>query len=204
MRTNRMGSLRVLEIIVLTVCASVPVACGESEPVNPVGSDGTSVVMTRLLRFNERAEGLEEDPSRIEAYHRYSEPLLRILEDNGGRLLWSGSAGPPVIGESQEPFHEIVVVEYPSVETYLELLTDERVAANDAYRQAGLACQWFIPGVTEDAVPGEVFSVEVGRATRDRKLSWVLGSYDFVEALNDLSGLFWSSSGEFLADLGDR
>ena len=36
--------------------------------------------------------------------------------------------------------------------------------------------------------------------TCDRELPWVLGSDDFVEALNDLGGLFWSSSGESLAD----
>ena len=41
-------------------------------------------------------------------------------------------------------------------------------------------------------------------ATRDWKLSGVLGSDDFVEALNDLGGLFWSSPGEPLADPFNR
>lgn len=116
------------------------------------------MVMTRLLRFNERAEGLEEDLSGREAYRRYSEPLLRIAEERGGRLVWSGSTGPLVIEESRAPFHEIVVVEHPSEEVHREVIRDQRVLDNQPYRQAGLEYQWLIRAVPEDAIPNDALS----------------------------------------------
>ncbi len=150
-----MGTLRVFGTGVLTLCVLAAVGCGESEPVIQEGGDGTPVVMVQLLRFNERAEGIEEDLSGSEAYRRYSESLLDAVEERGGRLVWSGSTGPLVIGESQEPFHEMVVVEYPSQEAHHEVMDHPRVVENEAYRQAGLECQWRIPAVTADETPGE-------------------------------------------------
>ena len=141
--------------IVLAMCAFVAIGCGDSEPVSPEGDHGTPVVMTQMLRFKERAEGLDEDLSGSEAYQRYNEPLLRAAEERGGGLLWSGSTGPLVIGESPVPFQEIVVVEYPSQQVYLEVMGDQRVVDQEAYRQAGLECQWRIPAVTVDETPGE-------------------------------------------------
>jgi uncharacterized protein (DUF1330 family) len=111
--------------------------------------------MTRLLRFNERAEGIEEDLTGSETYRRYSETLVGVVGEYGGRLVWSGSTGPLVIGESQGPFHEIVVVEYPSEQVYLEVRGDPRVVNQEAYRRAGLECQWRIPAVTAKEAPGE-------------------------------------------------
>jgi uncharacterized protein (DUF1330 family) len=152
---DQMGNSRVWETILLAVCALATIGCGDSEPVTPGGDDGTPVVVTQMLRFNERAEGLDEDLSGSEAYQRYNEPLLRAAEERGGGLLWSGSTGPLVIGESQVPFHEIVVVEYPSQQVYLEVMGDPRVVDQEAYRQVGLECQWRIPAVTVDETPGE-------------------------------------------------
>ena len=150
-----MGILRVWGTILLAACALTVVGCGGSDRVTPEGGDGTPVVMTHLLRFSERAEGIEEDLTGREAYLRYSEARLRTVEECGGRLLWLGSTGPLVIGESQAPFHEIVVVEYPSEQAYLDVMADRRVVDSEAYRQAGLECQWRIPAVTADETPGE-------------------------------------------------
>jgi uncharacterized protein (DUF1330 family) len=147
-----MGGFRVTGFIVLTLCALAAVSCGDADPVAREVDEEISVVMARLLRFHERAEGLEEDLSGREAYRRYSGPLLRVAEERGGRLVWSGSTGPLVIGESQAPFHEMAVVGYPSQEVYLEVVHDPRVVANEAYREAGLECQWLIPATTQDEI----------------------------------------------------
>lgn len=156
-----MGNSGVWGTVLLTVFALTTVGCGESEPVIPEGGEGTPVVMTLLLRFNEGAEGIEEDLTGSEAYRRYNDSLLDAVEERGGRLVWSGSVGPLVIGESQAPFHEIVVVEYPSEQAYLDVLADQRVVDSEAYRQAGLDCQWRIPAVTANETPGAWVPPEV-------------------------------------------
>lgn len=152
---GKMGDSGIWGTTFLAVFALAVVSCGESEPVTPEGSDGTPAVMTQLLRFNDRAEGIEENLSGSEAYRRYSESLLDAVEEHGGRLVWSGSTGPLVIGESQGVFHEIEVVEYPSEQAYQDVMADPRVVGSEAYRQAGLECQWRIPAVTVDETPGE-------------------------------------------------
>jgi uncharacterized protein (DUF1330 family) len=158
-----MSGSRMTAIIVVTLCALAAVGCGDSDPVTQEVDEERSVVMTQLLRFNEQAQGIEEDLSGREAYRRYGEALLEVAEERGGRLLWSGSTGPLVIGESHAPFHEIVVVEHPSEEVYREVIRDQRVLDNQPYRQAGLECQWLIPAVPEDAIPNDALSGARGR-----------------------------------------
>ncbi len=150
--------------VFLTLFLLSAFGCGGSDPLIQAADDETPLVMTRMLRFNEQAEGLEEALSGREAFLRYSESLLGVVEEAGGRLVWTGSTGPLVIGESEGEFHELVSIEYPSLRAFREVMDDPRVTENEAYRQAGLECQWLIPGFTDDEVPDDVLSGARGSA----------------------------------------
>src|SRR5262249_59421030 len=51
------------------------------------------VVMVNLLRFKQRADGVDEGVSGEEAYRRYGEAMRAFVESKGGRVLWVGGGG---------------------------------------------------------------------------------------------------------------
>src|ERR1700693_5369876 len=85
------------------------------------------LVMLNLLRFKERADGVDEGISGAEAYARYSaatEPFLRAV---GGRLRAALQAQETVIGPEGREWDLVLLVEYPSRAKFTEM------AANPEY-----------------------------------------------------------------------
>ena len=113
--------------------------------------DDRPVVMLNLLRFKEAADPPDEGLRGVEAYRRYGEPMRRIVEESGGRFLWMGRVDAFVIGESDQAFDAVALVEYPSRRTFVEVVNDPRVREIAAHRSAGLAGQWLL-ATTEGAV----------------------------------------------------
>lgn len=114
----------------------------------------TPVVMVNLLRFKERADGPDDGLSGEEAYARYAEQMTAFVESQGGRVIWSGRVDSWVIGESDEEFHMIAAVEYPSRQEFLRIARDPRVAEFGTHRAAGLEMQWLIATTTVEGVGG--------------------------------------------------
>ena len=108
------------------------------------GPSDTPVVMVNLLRFKECAGAPDEGASGMEAYHRYGEPMRRIVEERGGRFLWMGRVDSFVIGASDTPFDAVALVEYPSRRVFVEIMNDPRVREIGAHRAAGLEGQWLV------------------------------------------------------------
>ncbi len=67
------------------------------------GPDDGPVVMLNLNRYRDR-----------EAYGRYGEVALRVLEKVGGRILWHADANETVIGDDSDIYDEVIAVWYPS------------------------------------------------------------------------------------------
>ena len=59
--------------------------------------NGGEVVMLNLLKFKARAEG--EEGSGRDAYNRYGDEVLKMVEERGGTLLWQGRADHVFIGD---------------------------------------------------------------------------------------------------------
>lgn len=81
----------------------------------------TPVVMVNLLRFKEKTEKGNE--SGQEAYMRYSQNVLPLLEKVGGKILWSGQVNMTVIGDAEGQPDMVIIVEYPSVQNFLAMAT---------------------------------------------------------------------------------
>ena len=85
------------------------------------------VVMLNLLRFK---------PGGEESYAEYGAAVLPLLEKAGGRIVWSGNGGPPVIGEGR--WDLVVLVEYPTRQAFIEMTSSPEFAAASHLRTAAL------------------------------------------------------------------
>jgi len=115
------------------------------------GPSDKPVVMVNLLRFKERADGPDVGLSGEEAYARYAEQMTAFVASQGGRVIWSGRVDSWVIGRSDEDFHMIAAVEYPSRQEFVRIARDPRVVELGVHRAAGLEMQWLIATTTNVA-----------------------------------------------------
>lgn len=109
--------------------------------------DPRPVAMLNLLRFRERAayaDGRAGDISGREAYMRYAVEMRTIVEANGGRFLFMGRTAALVVGQVDELWDDVGVVEYPSRAAFHRIATSPEVLAIGVHREAGLAGQLLI------------------------------------------------------------
>lgn len=107
------------------------------------GPSDVPVVMLNLVRFREQAAAAGS-AAGVEAYRQYALRMRQIVEERGGRFLWTGRVDSFLIGESDVPFDAVALVEYPSRGVFLEIVNDPRVQEIAAIRAAGLEGQWLI------------------------------------------------------------
>lgn len=97
-----------------------------------------------LLRFKERAEyadGHDADLSGREAYERYSAEVRRMIEDLGGRVVYSGPVTGLLLGEVEDLWDAVGLVEYPSLSAFRSMIGSLEMRAIEQHRAAGLAGQ---------------------------------------------------------------
>jgi uncharacterized protein (DUF1330 family) len=98
--------------------------------------DEGPVVMLNLLKFKARAQG--EEGSGADAYRRYGEAAVKMVEEQGGRVLWQGRADQMLIGDTEQSWDSVVLVEYPSRQAFIEMVTTPKYEAAHEHREAGL------------------------------------------------------------------
>jgi uncharacterized protein (DUF1330 family) len=104
-------------------------------------NDG-EVVMLNLLKFKERAEGKADDDglSGVAAYRRYGDEVVRMVERQGGRLLWMGRADHVFIGDvDANDWDSVALVSYPSRQAFLDMVSTPQYRDAHEHREAGLA-----------------------------------------------------------------
>ena len=103
-----------------------------------------SVTIVGLLKFRDRAaypDGRETGLTGAEAYGLFRRELIRRATSAGGRLVHSGPLRHLLLGEVEEPWDEVFIVEYPSVETFVDVLSLLVATEYGDHRRAGLAAQ---------------------------------------------------------------
>lgn len=105
-------------------------------------SDET-MVMVNLLKFRERAEYPDGDRglSGAEAYAIYGTAVQKCIADVGGRSLAAGEVTGLLLGEVEELWDIIALVEYPSSQAMLKMVMSPDYQAITIHRDAGLAGQ---------------------------------------------------------------
>lgn len=105
------------------------------------------VVMLNLLKFREKAaypDGRPSDLTGRQAYDLYARPMLKIIEQHGGRVVFGGAIASLVIGEVQDMWDTCLLVEYPSAAAFAAIVTLPEVSEIGVHREAGLEGQLLI------------------------------------------------------------
>ncbi len=102
------------------------------------------VAMVNLLKFREKAvyeDGRDPDLSGREAYGRYASAMKKLVEASGGRFIFGAKVASLLLGEVEEMWDQIGIVEYPSSKALLEIAGSPEFQAIEVHRVAGLAGQ---------------------------------------------------------------
>ena len=91
--------------------------------------DEGAVVMLNLLKFKEGG---------ADTYLRYGDAAIGMVEERGGRVLWSGRAEQVLIGDPAADWDVVVLVEYPSRAAFVEMVSSPEYLEAHADREAGL------------------------------------------------------------------
>ena len=114
------------------------------------------IVMVNLLKFREHAaypDGRDAHLSGREAYERYGAEFMKGLLEVGGRVLFVGDATFLQVGRVEQLWDEVVLVEYPSRETFFAMATSPRWREISVHREAGLEGQLNIEAVPPKSFP---------------------------------------------------
>ena len=98
------------------------------------------IVMLNLLRFKERADGIDgsEGMSGRKAYERYAQLVASHLAAVGGRLIFAAECAEGVIGPEEEQWDVLALAEYPSRQAFLTMIANPDFLAAHAHRAAAL------------------------------------------------------------------
>ena len=106
------------------------------------GEDG-AFVMVNLLKFRDRAEYEDGDRglSGAEAYALYGSEVVGLVEKHGGRSIYAGAVTGLLLGEVEENWDMVALVEYPSLEEFRAMMMSPEYQAIAVHRSAGLKGQ---------------------------------------------------------------
>lgn len=93
-------------------------------------ADEGPVVMVNLLKFKGNG-GVDE-------YERYGKSVVGIIENLGGKLLWQGRADQILIGDPDETWDAVALVQYPSRKSFIEMTATREYNAIHEHRASGL------------------------------------------------------------------
>jgi uncharacterized protein (DUF1330 family) len=89
------------------------------------------VLMVNLLKF--------ETTGGLESYQRYAREVAPHLERVGATLRYAGTAPGVVIGDGERPWWDaILVVEYPTPQAFIDMVTTPDYANVHQHRAAAL------------------------------------------------------------------
>jgi len=89
------------------------------------------VTMINIIKYRDKA--WDGKRTGAEAYECYSNNVFKFMKAVKGRLIWKGECMHTVIGDAQDQPHVMMLVEYPSIDNFLEMLANPEYqkCAND-------------------------------------------------------------------------
>lgn len=101
-------------------------------------------VMVNLLKFKTRADyadGRDTDLTGAEAYAIYGAAVQKCIADVGATAGFSGVVTGLMLGEVEDNWDMVALVEYPSLEAFRTMMTSPEYQKIAVHRSAGLAGQ---------------------------------------------------------------
>ena len=106
--------------------------------------DGGPVCMVNLLKFKEKAiyeDGRETSLTGPEAYQIYGEGVAKMIDAIGGKIVFSSVVSGLVVGEVEELWDAVAIAEYPSRQSFADMIASVQWSELAIHRTAGLAGQ---------------------------------------------------------------
>ena len=106
--------------------------------------DASPVFMVNLLKFKAQAEypdGRETDLTGFEAYQLYGARTGEQIAAIGGKVLHASIFAGVVVGEVEELWDVVAIVEYPSIKAFMGMVESDAWQEHAIHREAGLAGQ---------------------------------------------------------------
>ncbi len=98
--------------------------------------DEGPVVMLNLLKFKERADG--SGGSGASEYNKYGDSVVQMVEARGGKILWMGRADQILIGDPEQDWDAVALVQYPSRKDFVEMVSTPEYEQAHEHRESGL------------------------------------------------------------------
>jgi uncharacterized protein (DUF1330 family) len=108
---------------------------------------GQPIAMLNLLKFKERAiyeDGRRSELTGSEAYQLYASNFRKIMEPRGVRVLYAGEVKGLLIGQGDDLWDAVAIIQYPSTDVMLNMLKDEDYQRAQQHRAAALEGQLLI------------------------------------------------------------
>ena len=104
--------------------------------------DGGPVCMVNLLKFKKKAryeDGRETSLTGPEAYQIYGEGVAKMVNTIGGSIVFSAVVNGLVVGEVEELWDAVAIAEYPSRQSFADMISSAEWSELAIHRSAGLA-----------------------------------------------------------------
>ena len=108
---------------------------------------GEPIAMLNLLKFRDKAvyaDGRPSDLTGEQAYRLYGQAFKEIMGPRGVKVLYSGEVKGLLIGDGDDLWDAVAVIQYPSTDVMLAMLRDESYQRAQQHRAAGLEGQLLI------------------------------------------------------------
>ena len=108
------------------------------------GEEDGPFVMVNLLRFKALAtydDGSEPELTGREAYARYGAAVQACVKAVGGASVYAGAVTDLMLGEMDEPWDMVALVQYPSRAAMMTMVQSPEYQAIEKHRLAGLEGQ---------------------------------------------------------------
>ena len=106
--------------------------------------DGKPVHMVNLLSCKEKEvyeDSRETTLTGYEAYGLYGEVVSRLITERGGKIMFSAAVAGMVVGEVENVWDAVAIAEYPSFDSFLDMISSQEWLAAEEHRTAGLSGQ---------------------------------------------------------------
>ena len=97
------------------------------------------IAMLNLLRFRDEALAPDTGMSGAEAYGLYGQGVAPFLEAAGAKVLSAVHCDSSVIGPPEPEWHMAIIVEYPSRQAFIGMVSDPGYQEVAVHRTAALA-----------------------------------------------------------------
>ncbi|WP_269620976.1 DUF1330 domain-containing protein [Zhongshania sp. BJYM1] len=101
---------------------------------------GGPLQFINMLSFHDIAQYDEDNKAEVsgeDAYNRYGAVAIQHVMERGGKLFTLNSVEQTLIG-ADDDWHQIIIVQYPNVEAFIDMLRTPTYQAALHHRDAGL------------------------------------------------------------------